>query len=82
MTKSRRASVLAGIFTVFALLSISGARAQNGVKIEAKIPYLGAPNNIRMSNGTVELNLTTDYGPRIMRYAFAGSGDNDNVLLK
>src|SRR5205085_12065981 len=58
-----------------------GARAaQNGVKIENKIAYLGLPNNIRLSNGTVELILTTDYGPRIMRYALAGGGEDDNVF--
>ncbi len=54
--------------------------AQNGVKIETKISYLGLPNNIRLSNGTVELILTTDYGPRIMRYALAGGGEDDNLF--
>jgi hypothetical protein len=53
---------------------------QNAVKVEEKVVYLGTPNNIRLSNGTVELILTTDYGPRIMRYALAGSGPDDNVF--
>src|SRR5579884_4527268 len=56
------------------------ARVQDTVKIEQHVPYLDSPNNIRMSNGTVELILTTDYGPRIMRYAFVGTGDEDNVF--
>jgi hypothetical protein len=44
------------------------------VKIE-KVPYLGQPNCYRLSNGTVEVIVTTDIGPRIIRYAFVG-GDN------
>lgn len=56
------------------------ARAVAQVKIEEKVAYLGAPNNIRVSNGTVELILTTDYGPRIMRYAFVGGKESDNIL--
>lgn len=41
------------------------------VKIE-KTAYQGWPNCYRMSNGTVELIVTSDIGPRIMRYAFVG----------
>ena len=48
--------------------------------VEQNVQYLGKPNNIRVSNGVVELILTTDYGPRIMRYAFIGSGDAGNVF--
>ncbi len=54
--------------------------AQGKVKVEEHVKYLGYSNNIRLTNGTVELILTTDYGPRIMRYAFVGSGDNGNVF--
>jgi hypothetical protein len=61
-------------------LSFSLAAHAQNVKIEEKVPYLDSPNNIRMSNGTVELILATDYGPRIMRYAPAGSGNDDNVF--
>jgi hypothetical protein len=50
------------------------------VKVEEKVAYLGSPNNIRLSNGSVELILTTDYGPRIMRYALVGSGDAGNMF--
>jgi hypothetical protein len=41
------------------------------VKIE-KTSYQGWPNCYRVANGTVELIVTADVGPRIIRYAFAG----------
>lgn len=36
------------------------------------IDYLGLPNCLRLSNDTVELIVTTDVGPRIVRYGFVG----------
>jgi hypothetical protein len=48
------------------------------VKIE-KVAYLGQPNCYRLSNGTVEIIVTTDIGPRIIRYGFVGS---DNMLAE
>jgi hypothetical protein len=42
-----------------------------GVHIE-KISYQGWPNCYRISNGVVELVITSDIGPRIMRFGFAG----------
>lgn len=47
------------------------------VKIE-KTSYAGWPNCYRITNGEVELVVTADVGPRIIRYGFAG-GQN---LLK
>jgi hypothetical protein len=41
------------------------------IKIE-KISYRGWANSWRMSNGEVELVVTGDVGPRVMRYGFAG----------
>src|SRR5229473_7107353 len=41
------------------------------VKIE-KIQYRGWPNCYRISNGEVDLVVTTDVGPRIIRYGFSG----------
>jgi hypothetical protein len=41
-------------------------------KIE-KITYQGWPNSYRMTNGEIELVITSDIGPRIIRYAFVGS---------
>ena len=42
-----------------------------------KVTYLDHPNCYRLSNGTVEVVVTTDVGPRIIRYAFIGQ---DNIL--
>ncbi len=41
------------------------------VKIE-KTSYQGWPNCYRITNGAVELIVTADVGPRIIRYAFVG----------
>lgn len=41
------------------------------VRIE-KIDYKGWPNSYRISNGEIELVVTSDIGPRIMRFAFVG----------
>ncbi len=41
------------------------------VKIE-KIAYKGWPNCYRITNGTVELVMTGDVGPRVMRLGFVG----------
>src|SRR5260370_10403158 len=41
------------------------------VKIE-KIQYRGWPNCYRISNGEADLIITTDVGPRIIRYGFVG----------
>jgi len=45
--------------------------ANAAVKIE-KTNYKGWPNCYRISNGEVELIVTSDIGPRIMRYGFVG----------
>ncbi len=50
------------------LLTMSATAA---VKIE-KTNYKGWPNSYRITNGEVELIVTSDIGPRIMRYAFVG----------
>lgn len=55
-------------------------QAAGQVTIEERVNYQGAPNCIRMSNGTVELILTTDYGPRILRYAPVKRRESDNIL--
>jgi hypothetical protein len=44
-----------------------------------KISYLGLPNCYRLSNGTVEVVVTSDVGPRIVRYGFAGA---ENILAE
>ncbi|HVF50614.1 MAG TPA: hypothetical protein VNA19_11040 [Pyrinomonadaceae bacterium] len=42
-----------------------------------KISYLNQPNCYRLSNETVEAVVTTDIGPRVIRYAFR---DGENIL--
>lgn len=41
------------------------------VKIE-KVNYKGWPNCYRISNGVIDLIVTTDVGPRIIRFGFVG----------
>src|SRR5713226_7659237 len=52
-----------------ALLLTMSAKA--AVTIE-KIDFKGWPNSYRMTNGEVELVVTGDVGPRIIRYGFVG----------
>ncbi len=42
-----------------------------------RVPYLNQPNCYRLSNDVVELIVTTDIGPRIIRYGFLGE---ENIL--
>jgi hypothetical protein len=46
----------------------------SGVSVE-KIAYKGWPNCYRVGNGTVELIVTGDVGPRVMRYGFTGGAN-------
>src|SRR6185437_2663069 len=56
--------------SIFLLVTIAMS-ASSAVKVE-KTAYRGWPNCYRISNGTVELIVTGDVGPRIIRYGFAG----------
>jgi hypothetical protein len=42
-----------------------------------KVTYLNQPNCYKLTNGTVEVIVTTDTGPRIIRYGFPGG---ENIL--
>lgn len=53
-------------------LPLLGAAAE--VKME-NLEYGGWPNCVRLSNGTMELVMTTDVGPRVIRCGFIG-GEN------
>src|SRR5262245_17879774 len=66
-----RASLLLAVFT---LLWVVPARADVAVD---RVTCLAQPNCIRLSNGTVEVVVTTAIGPRVIRYAFVGG---DNIL--
>src|SRR5512135_2850813 len=59
----------AAAFLLFLTMS-----AMPAVKIE-KTSYKGWPNCYRISNGAVELVITSDIGPRIMRYGFPGGAN-------
>jgi hypothetical protein len=65
--------VLVSILLGLALL-VAPAHAE--MKVE-KVTCLGQPNCYRLSNTVVEVVVTTDVGPRIIRYAFVGE---DNLL--
>ena len=41
--------------------------------MQEKVNYGGWPNCVRLSNGQIELIVTTDVGPRIIRLGFVGS---------
>lgn len=60
--------------------ALAAVPAVAAVTIE-KIPYAGWPNCFRVSNGEVELIVTSDVGPRIIRYGFVG-GQNLFVELE
>lgn len=56
-----------GAFILAASMSMGSA----AVKVE-KTAYKGWPNCYRVSNGDVELIVTSDVGPRIIRFGFPG----------
>jgi hypothetical protein len=57
-------------------LALFATPAHGEMKVE-KVTCLGQPNCYRLSNTVVEVVVTTDVGPRIIRYAFVGE---DNLL--
>ena len=64
--------LVATLLGVFHLTAAASAQ----VTVE-KVRCLAQPNCYRLANGTVEVVVTTDIGPRIIRYAFIGE---DNIL--
>ncbi|MGP0072514.1 MAG: hypothetical protein ACLPWF_11355, partial [Bryobacteraceae bacterium] len=56
---------------LIALMTLSTLPLGAAVKVE-KTAWQGWPNCYRIANGEVELIVTGDVGPRIMRYGFAG----------
>jgi hypothetical protein len=49
------------------------------VTLERDVPYFGFEQNLRLTNGEVELIIPTEFGPRIMRYALLGK---DNLFAE
>src|ERR1044071_984441 len=60
------------------LLFASLIPARGDVKVE-KVAYFNQPNCFKLSNGKVEVIVTTDIGPRVIAYRFAGE---DNILAE
>lgn len=68
----KRLLVRCGLAAAASVCAASAAIAEVNVE---RVTCLGQPNCYRLSNGTVEVIVTTDIGPRIVRYGFVG-GDN------
>ncbi len=69
------------LLRTLAALLVMGSAVVNAAVIVEKIPYAGWQNCYRLSNGEVELIVTSDVGPRIIRYGFVG-GQNFFVELE
>ena len=50
------------------------------MKTLEKVNYHGWPNSYRLSNGVVELIVTSDVGPRLIHFSFVGE-DNEFVTI-
>ncbi len=68
-------------FSFFFLLSTFATAPLTAAVTIAKTQYRGWPNCYLISNGEVELIITSDVGPRIIRYGFVG-GRNMFVELE
>lgn len=64
------------VIAVVPVLFLLVCAALGGVKVD-QVKYLNQPNCYRLSNGAIEVIVTTDVGPRILRYSFAGG---ENIL--
>ena len=69
------------LWSTLAALLVMGSAVVNAAVTVEKTPYAGWPNCYRLSNGEVELIVTSDVGPRIIRYGFVG-GQNFFVELE
>lgn len=67
-----------GLFFCALLLGVMAPPIWGRVKVE-KVAYFNQPNCYKLSNGTVEVIVTTDIGPRVIRYSFAGG---ENILAE
>ena len=56
---------------ILALLFAVSMAIHAAVRVE-KVEYKGWPNCYRVSNGEVELVVTSDVGPRVIRFGFVG----------
>ena len=64
---------------VSATLALAIPAFGQGVKME-KVTFMGEPNCYRLTNGTIDVVVTTNIGPRVIRYGFVG-GQNEFAEL-
>jgi hypothetical protein len=71
--RSKNWQTIPNIFLViFVLINFSKVQTMSQVKIDEKVNYAGWPNCIKLSNNEIELIVTTDVGPRVIRCGFKG----------
>ena len=68
-------------FRLFGALVACTMALSAAVQVE-KIDYKGWPNSYRVSNGEVELVVTGDVGPRVIRFGFVGGQNLFKERLK
>ena len=67
-----QALVCSAVLIEMGLIAQPSAGTDKGKITVEKVPYQGWQNNLRVSNGDVELILTLDVGPRVISYQLAG----------
>ncbi len=73
----QRSLFAAALLTIFAVITpnfVSIAVATMKTRIE-KVEYKGWKNNLKLTNGEVELIVTLDVGPRVIRYGYVGGAN-------
>ncbi|NLH98927.1 MAG: hypothetical protein GX446_05475 [Chthonomonadales bacterium] len=66
--------VIMTLAAAWAAVSLWCTPSKGDVKVE-KVAYFGQPNCYKLTNGTVEVIVTTDIGPRVIRYGFVGKAN-------
>lgn len=60
------------LFTVIGFVPITKAAMKTNIQT---VEYKGWKNNLKLSNGAVELIITLDVGPRVIRYGYVGGAN-------
>ena len=60
------------IVAVSSFLFLIPQISSGAVQLQEKVSYGGWPNCVRLTNGQIELIITTDVGPRVIRLGFVG----------
>ena len=64
--------IILALLAIVAALNFSPSTDATPKITMQNVSYKGWPNNLQLTNGTVDLVLTLDVGPRVMRYGFVG----------